>query len=486
MPVRPSAFSLNTIVIGVRHANAAIDVREQLAFSGPTLEQACQALTTYRGIEEAAILSTCNRTELYATVSDTALGIQSLKRFLKEYKQFDYDAHHGHGFLLLHEDAIIHLFRVASGIDSMILGEGQILSQIKDALHAAMAGGTAGEIIEKLFKTALTVGKAVRSETGIAHRDPNIPKAALAFIGQQYGQLNGMPTVAQPALVLGAGRIADIMLAELTTARASLGAKPAEITLINRTMDRLAPLAEQYGIQTAAWDQLPVLAACHPLILVATSAKHYLLKPEHFSQHQGQHDTLIMDISVPRNVDPAIGQHPHVKVYNTDDLQGYGSLSEANRLRLTHEANQVIEREYKAFHQWRVGRPAIPVISQLRARIEDARRTEVADFVSYCPETKKSCGVIDAMSRSLVNKLLHDPTIQLRSTPQLDEIYKQAEMLSTMFNIPAPPAACSTTVPAGSIRNTGNTPYPDHETDAAPSGSPSSDAADMVSVNPRP
>lgn len=428
---------MHTVVLGVRHYNAPIEVREQCSFTQNELADALRDLLTYQGVEEAAIVSTCNRTEIYATVTETETGLQSLKSFLKDYKAFDYNQQKAHAFLLLHEDAIIHLFRVASGLDSLILGEGQILSQIKESLKVAMEVGTSGDIIEKLFKSALTVGKSVRSETGIAQRDPNVPKAVIAFMQDHYPAL-----IHQPVVVVGAGKMAELFLDALLPLRAQANAPLEEVFILNRSKARCEALAQHDKIQALPWAQLPEALGKGAWVVVATGSKRYVVDPSHMTQTSKGWPQVLIDIAVPRNVDPAVTQHAAVALFNTDDLQNYGQMSEEHRLRLIHEAHLIIEREYQRFYQWIAGRPALPVISELRAKIENVRKTEVADFVSYCPETKKSCGVIDSLSRSLVAKLLHDPTIRLRNTPELDDIYKQAEILSALFNIPNPGGGC--------------------------------------------
>ncbi len=426
---------MHTLVIGVRHKTAPIEIREKLAFSPEEVPDALREMLTLPGIVEGAILNTCNRTEVYATVTDTVLGIRSLKTFLSDYKQFDYNRHMKHAFILMHEDAVMHLFRVASGLDSLVLGEGQIMAQVKETLKAAMMVGSSGEIIDKLFKTALSVGKAVRSQTGIANRDISVARAAFDFASTQY------PEFLQGNIALiGAGKMAEILMASLKTALPEDQRAAEQIVIVNRTPERVKALSNKYGFPGYGWDDLERVINHYDTLFVTTSSPHFVLHPELFQSIN--RPKLIIDIAVPRNVDPMVAEFGGVHLYNTDDLAGYSGYTGENRMRLISQAHQVIEKEFQKYQQWQVSRTAVPVITQLRARVDDIRRTEVAGIEAHCPHVQKSCTIIDDLSRTLVNKILHDPTVQLRSTPHLDEIYRQAEFLSRLFNIPPLEAGC--------------------------------------------
>ena len=428
--------NLSTVVIGVRHRNAPISIREQLVFSDDELPDALRDLLTYPGITEAVILSTCNRTEIYATVYDTELGIRSLKSFLADYKRFDYNKHMAYAFMLLHEDADMHLFRVSSGLDSLILGEGQILSQVKQALKIAMGANTSGESLSRLFKTALSVGKAVRTETGIALRDVNIPKAAFEFLKTHH------PSFLEGSIaVIGAGKMADIMLEQLNQARPFVSRPDNDVVLVNRSVERLEELSQHYDVPGLGWDQIQDVIKTYDTLLVATSSPHVILKPEWFDGITAT--KLIMDISVPRNVAPCVAENTAIKLFNTDDLGENQGFSEDSRVRISQQANSIIEREYRKFYQWRVSRNAVPLITQLRDHIESIRQSEVDDIAAYCPDTMKRCSVIDNLSKSLVNKILHDPTVRLKETAQLNEILHLAQLINSLFNMPAEEGSCS-------------------------------------------
>lgn len=426
---------MQQIVIGVRHQSAPIEVREKLAFPKKELDQALSTLLTYPGIAEAAILSTCNRTEIYASVTDSEAGMHALKAFLRNTKGFDYTEHMHHIFMLMHEDAVMHLFRVASGLDSLALGEGQILSQVKEAMSSAMACGAAGEVIENLFKTAITVGKAVRSETDIASRDASIARWAFEHVQERH------PDFLQGNIALiGAGKMNEILLECIRQARSGLSSKQGRLLLVNRSLERLADLQRDYQIEVCSIDELNQVAHAFDTFFVATGSPNYLIKPEAFDGIDSA--KVIMDISVPRNVDPAVGELAGISLYNTDSLSNMLRLSGERKLQLIHQAHQIIEREYRKYYHWYHTRPATPVIKKMRKHVEDIRKREVDTFSTVCPKTNSQCNIIDKLSRSLVNKILHDPTVQLRSTPELEDIYRKAEMLSFLFKLPGEPGPC--------------------------------------------
>jgi glutamyl-tRNA reductase len=416
---------MKIIVMGVRHKTAPIEIREKVSFDAGEIPAALRAMLTYPGIVESAILSTCNRTEVYASVTDTEQGLRSLKAFLRDYKQFDYAQNIQYSFVLLQEDAVMHLFRVASGLDSLVLGEGQIMAQVKETLKQSMLAQTSGEVIEKIFKSALSAGKAVRSQTGIANRDMSVSRAAFEF-----ANLNTPQFFQHPIAVIGAGKMADILLSSLR----DVVSDKRTVFLVNRTPDKVLNLSEKYGFQRRLWDELPDVILRSHTIFVATSSPSYVLNPEWFIPVS--HKQLIIDISVPRNVDPQVGDKAEIRLVNTDDLSGYSGYTGENRVRLIHEAHQILEQEYQKYYQWLLSRSATPVITQLRNWVDDIRRAEVAGIEARCPHVNKSCSIIDELSRTLVNKIMHIPTQHMRSSPELLDIFSQAELLSRLFKVP--------------------------------------------------
>jgi glutamyl-tRNA reductase len=329
-------------------------------------------------------------------------------------------------FTLLHEDVAVHLFRVASGLDSLILGEGQILAQVKEALSSAQKLKSTGIVIDKLFKSALSVGKRVRTETGIASRDASVSQAALDFAKKLDPNL-----LDRKISLIGGGKMIEILLSafkEKMTPEQQQG-----VRLVNRSENRLTSLVEKYGFPGYTWPQLPAVLEDSEVLFVATGAPHAVLFPDDF---QVGCEKLIMDISVPRNVDPMVGELSGVRLYNTDDLVGVSGFSPESEHLLKDQAQSIIEEEFSAFHHWFKTLPvAGPTIARLRAKVESIRKEEAA---CHCPVLGSSCNIIDELSKSLINKILHDPTVRLKSTRNLNEIYQQAAALSRLFNLQGP------------------------------------------------
>lgn len=417
---------MHILVAGVRHKTAPIEIREKFALTEEEIESAIPVLLDLPAIRECAILTTCNRTEIYAVVSQTDIGLQSIKTFFQEFKGIDYDAFRSSVFTLLHEDAAMHLFRVTSGLDSLILGEGQILAQVKETLAASQRLKANGVVIDKLFKTALTVGKRVRTETGIASRDVSVSRAAFAFAKQLDPNL-----LNRKITLVGGGKMAEILLNSLK--REMTPAQLSNARLVNRSENRLNTLVEKFGFQGYTWEHLPEMIRTSDVLFVATGAPHIVLDQEDFA---GCGEKLIIDISVPRNVDPAVEALDGIRLYNTDDLAGTMGFSSETKENIKGQAREIIHEEYADFFRWLVSLPVVgPTITLLRSKVETIRKTEAA---CICPVTSTSCSVIDNLSKNLVNKILHDPTVRLKSTRNMEEIYQQAAMLSHLFNFDDP------------------------------------------------
>ena len=234
------------LVSGVRHRTASIEVREQFALLEDEVPSALKVLRSYTGVEECAILTTCNRTEIYLAVTETELGLQAVRQFYSLFKGIQIDQYRAYTFNLMHDDAVSHLFRVSAGLDSLILGEGQIMGQVKDALATAQQAETIGILLDKLFKFALSAGKRVRTETGLADKDVSVSLAAYHFAQQQIPNL-----LDQRISLIGGGKMAEIMMSLFK--QSMCAAQQANVMLVNRSQDRLAELCTRYGFQGVGW-----------------------------------------------------------------------------------------------------------------------------------------------------------------------------------------------------------------------------------------
>ncbi len=416
---------MHLLVTGVRHRTASIDVREKFALLEEEVAQAIPLLLTFPGIQECAVLTTCNRSEIYAVVQDTETGIESIRQFYRSFKGVDLKDYRENLFTLLYEDAVMHLFRVASGLDSLILGEGQILGQVKDTLATAQKLGSAGSLLNKTFKAAISAGKLVRTETGIADKDVSVSRAAFDFARQHDPQLFD-----RKVALIGGGKMAEIMMGSFKYAMTP--EQRSQVCVVNRSLQRLQTLSEKYGFAGFTWDQLDEVIARSEVLFVATGAPHTVLGTHHF---ENLGEKLVVDISVPRNVDPQVGELPNVTLFNTDDLTGMGGFSPETQQQLKDQAQAIIEREYQAFHQWLRSLPTIPTLTQLRSRLEAIRQAEIEGVEA------PSADVLDRVSRNLVNKILHDPTVRLKTLSENQEAHRQA--LAHLFNLEPPQSAAN-------------------------------------------
>lgn len=417
------------LVNGVRHRSAPIEIRERFALPEEEVSAALQMLKAQPGIEECAILTTCNRTELYVVTPDTVQGLQAIRQFYAAFKGLQVERYREATFNLLHDDAVSHLFRVAAGLDSLIIGEGQIMGQVKDALALAQQQSTAGPLLDKLFKSALTAGKRVRAETGLAEKDVSVSLAAYQFAKQQAPDL-----LDHRITLMGGGKMAEIMMSLLK--QGMTPAQQAQVMLVNRSRDRLDELCARYGFKGVGWDRLSEAIAHAEVLFVATGAPHVVLGKADF---EGQESKLVIDIAVPRNVDPRVAELPQIQLYNTDNLGDAAGYSQDAQIALKEQARQLLDEECDNFHQWRMSLSVAPTIARLREKVESIRRAELA--ANTPPDA--AFEMVDQVSRSLIRKILHDPTVRLKNS-RAEDISYQASVLRQLFNIDLePPEPCS-------------------------------------------
>lgn len=412
---------MHILVSGVRQRTAPIEVREKFALLEEELSEALKTLKACAGIEECAILTTCNRTEIYAVVSDTEQGLQSIRQFYKIFKGFDLTPYRQYTFNLLHADAIAHLFRVASGIDSLIIGEGQIMGQVKDALALAQKEKTTGFILEKLFKSALSAGKRVRTETAISDKDVSVSLAAYHFALKANPDL-----MSRRITLIGGGKMAEILMSLLKQGMTE--EQQANVSVVNRSRERLQELCGRYGFKGVGWEQINEAIEQADVLFVATGAPHVVLGKDDFA---GRGEKLVIDIAVPRNVDPRVTELQNIQLFNTDNLAGVEGFSDTVQQQLKQQVETILEEECMAFQHWRMSLSVVPTITRLREKVENIRQAELAANTDIGTHYE----LIDAISKSLIRKILHDPTIRLKNSRSLVDISQQASVLSHLFNI---------------------------------------------------
>jgi glutamyl-tRNA reductase len=390
------------IVLGVSHHGAPVDVRERLAFRPHEVIPSLERLRDDVGVREGVLLSTCNRTELYLVEGDgesVAAGWKLLGERLGAEAS-------GYGYVRRDREAAAHLFRVASGMDSMVVGEAQIHGQVRDAWEASRP--VSGAVLNRLFQSALLVGGRVRSETRLGHGALSVSSAAVQLAKKIFGALSG-----RRAMVLGAGEMAELALASLQQE----GVRAAVVA--NRTFERAVVLAAQYGATAVhyedAWDAL----ADVDLLLCSTAAPRPVVSEERVRTavaRRGDRPLCILDIAMPRDVDPAVAKLDNVFLYDLDDLQAVVSASLERRHGELPAAEAVIGEEVEKYWQWVAGLAAVPVLTQFRDEMNRVRERELAQAMRRLGDlTPEQRAAVEHFSQSLMNKFLHEPSVRLRA-----------------------------------------------------------------------
>ena len=412
------------VVVGLNYHSCPLTIREKFVIPDSCVAHALRALSNLPHVKEAVLLSTCNRTEVYAVVSDLNAGLGELESFFVSTQRIGDHGVIKPNFKLLREDVALHLFRVASGLDSLVLGEGQIMSQVKAAHRRALEAGTCGSYLDQVFKLALNCGKRVRSETSMGRRAVSVSSAAVELGRELLGKL-----AARNVLVIGAGRMAQICTKHLLS---ESGSSP--VLMVNRSQDRLEQFAannlpnlSRLNIKLS-FDERHQLAAACDLVIVSTSAASHLLHVGELAKHlQPGKQLVIIDISVPRNVDPCVGDLAGVKLFHADDLAVIVNKNLAEREALVSEADLIVFSALDALHDWERSLVVAPTITDLRRKIESIR----AEYLTK----NDSSSDFEHLSRALINQILHHPTVQLKSTSDYQALRQQAEALRRLFNL---------------------------------------------------
>lgn len=417
---------MRLLVLGVSHHTAPIELREKLAFSANELPAALALLAAEPALGEVVLLSTCNRTEAYVTCRNLEEGHESLIAFFSSARGIPIDELRAHVYTRTEADAARHLFRVAAGLDSLVVGEPQILGQVKQAYAAAAERHTTGAVLNRLFHTAFTAGKRVRSETGLAEGAVSVSYAALGLARKICGDLQGLTV-----LIVGAGEMAEL------TARHLAAHKPARVFVCSRTAAHAEALAREVGGTLVAWDGLDGALASADVVVTATGAAEPILSRDRIAavmKGRRARPLFLIDIAVPRDVDPRAAEAENVFLYNIDDLQSIVSENLARRSTETTRAEAIVNEEVERFMAWMRSRTAMPTVVALRQRFEAIRQAELARLQpkigSLPPEAQAR---VDEITRLIVEKLLITPTEQLKALSDRDLLASYADVLSHLF-----------------------------------------------------
>jgi len=390
------------IVVGINHRGASLDVRERIAYRTNELPEAIDALRVAAGVHECVILSTCNRTELYFVEGERD-AIPSAWDALSARLGGDAS---GYGYVRRDRDAAAHLFRVTSGLDSMVLGEAQIHGQVRDAWELCRA--SSGPVLNRLFQTSLSVAGRVRNDTRVARGAASVSSAAVQLAKQIFGSLAG-----KRAMVLGAGEMAELALE-------CLGDQGVRTSIVaNRTFERATELASRHGAVAMHYDECWSALGDVDVLVCSTAAPHSVVFAEHIRpalDSRGDRPLCILDIALPRDVDPSVGALENVFLYNLDDLQAVVSANLERRRAELPTAEELIGGEVERFWEWVAGLAAVPVLTEMRSRMEALRQRELAETLrrlQHLPPAERAA--VEELSRTLMNKFLHEPSVRLKA-----------------------------------------------------------------------
>ncbi len=406
---------MNIFVVGLNHKTADVDVREKLAFNGQKLEEGLMRLKTLPEIKEAVILSTCNRVEMYTNVKDTAKAYESIKDFISEFHGLDRGSLEKS--LYAHENlpAVRHVFRVASSLDSMVVGEPQILGQIKDAFEFALRKKTTGILLNKLMKKAISVAKRIRTETKIAENAVSISFAAVELAKKIFTDLS-----TKSVMLLGAGEMAELAAKHLM----SSGLK--EVLVANRTYETGCSLAKEFNGRAVKFEDFVHEIANTDIVICSTGAPKYVLLKEqmhHVMKERRHKPVFIIDISVPRNIDPEINNIDNVYLYDVDDLQGVVDSNVQGRQKEAEKAEAIITDEIETFQKWQSSLDSVPTIIALRDKADAIRKEELERLLNKLSGLgEKEKKDIEYMANAITNKLIHPPTAALKEDAEDKDI----------------------------------------------------------------
>lgn len=415
---------MQLFTFGINHQTAPVSIREKVAFHAESLEQALRDFVARQGVKEATILSTCNRTEIYCNTHEPQQAVD----WLAGYHSLQRSAIDPYLYTLPQEQAVKHAFRVASGLDSMVLGETQILGQLKQAVSTAERAGTLGTLLHKLFQRTFSVAKEVRTQTEIGASSVSMAAAAVRLAEQIFPSLAD-----QNVLFIGAGEMIELCASHFAAQH------PKHITVANRTVERARGLAQRFHGEAITLNELPEYLAQQDIVVTSTASPLPILGKglvERVIKQRKHRPMFMVDLAVPRDIEAEVGELDDVFLYTVDDLAQVIEAGIDNRKLAAAEAESIIENQVDDFMHWMEIRAVVPTIRALRDQGERMRRHELDHAKRLLAKGEDPAAVIELMSRALTNKLLHAPSHAL-SHVHGDDRHQMEGLLQRLFNIHA-------------------------------------------------
>jgi len=419
---------MHTIVVGLNYKTAPVEIREKLSFIESELPQAMEALQKQKSILENVIVSTCNRTEIYAVVDQLHTGRHFVKQFLANW--FDLPVETFSSYLTIREEdeAVEHLFKVTAGIDSMVLGETQILGQVKKSFLSGQEIGTTGTVYNQLFKQAVTFAKRAHNETAIGENAVSVSYAAVELAKKIFGSLQR-----KHVAILGAGKMGELAIENL------YGSGVGKVTVINRTFEKAESLAAKFHGEAKSMKELQCSLLEADILITSTGATDYVIDYElmQFVERLRKGKPLFMvDIAVPRDIDPRVGDLPNVFLYDIDDLQGIVEANLAERERAAADITNMIGEEVVQFKDWVATLGVVPVISALRKKANRIQQETMTSIENKMPDlTERERKILSKHTKSIINQLLKEPILQAKEMANSPKANEQLRLFQQIFGI---------------------------------------------------
>jgi glutamyl-tRNA reductase len=411
------------VVIGLNHRTVPIELLERFAVSADALGKALHDLCGRSSVSEAVVLSTCNRTEVYAMVERFHPAVADIRDFLCDLAHVAPEEIADHIYSEHDTEAVRHLFAVSAGLESAVLGESEILGQVRNAWERAVTEGAARSALNLLFRHALEAGKRARTETAIGRSTASVSHSAVAMARDRLHTLEG-----RTVLVIGAGEVGEGIVVALAAAGAS------DVLVANRTVDRAAGLAARVNGSAIGLHDVPDALLRADVVLTSTGAG--LLVTEDTVHDRGGRPLLVIDVAVPRDVAASVGNLPDVTLLDLDDLREFASRGLAARAGEVDAVSQIVQFEVERFQSVAIGRQVAPLLSQLRARAEDLRVAELDRFASKLAGLdERQREAVDALTRGLLAKLLHEPSVRLKAEAGTPQAERNAAALRDLFDL---------------------------------------------------
>lgn len=419
---------MHTLVVGLNYKTAPVEIREKLSFVESELSKAMAALKNEKSILEDVIVSTCNRTEIYAVVDQLHTGRYYIKRFLSEWFQIPTEKFENHLYIYEKDEAIRHLFKVTAGIDSMVLGETQILGQVKKSFFESQQIGGTGTIFNHLFKQAITFAKRAHNETTINENAVSVSYAAVELAKKIFGSLKH-----KHVAILGAGKMGQLAIENL------YGNGVGKVTVINRTLEKAEVLASKFNGQAKPTKELQCMLLEADILISSTGSTEYVIDYElmQFVERLRKGKPLfLVDIAVPRDIDPKVGDLPNVFLYDIDDLQGIVQGNLAEREQAALQISNMIEKEITLFNDWLATLGVVPIISALRKKAANIQSETMKSIENKMPNlTERERKILNKHTKSIINQLLKEPILQAKELANSSKANEKLQLFQQIFGI---------------------------------------------------